>query len=131
MLKTCTECGAEFEARRRDQCGDRCKKRAQRRPKSSDEPAPVREMPTQAPTDSVEEATRDELARAGREDTAVGQSAVALARRIDAGASEPGSSFAALVREHRGVLAEALKDAETAADPLDELRAKREQRLAG
>jgi hypothetical protein len=72
-----------------------------------------------------------ELEAAGRLGTALGQAAVALARRIDAGASEPGSSFASLVRQHGATLAEAVKDAAAKADPLDELRSRRERKFAG
>jgi hypothetical protein len=82
------------------------------------------------PSGSLAAATQAELDRAGRLGSAVGQAALALARRIDASQGETGSALAALVREHRATLAEAVKDAEVAADPLDELRNRRERKLA-
>lgn len=132
MRKACAECGEEFEAKRTAAmyCSGRCTKRAQRRPNPQEGPAPVREMPVQPSAGSVTASTQAELERAGREESAAGQSALALARRIDASSGETGSGVAALVREHRAVLAEALKDAETAADPIDELRTRRERKLA-
>jgi hypothetical protein len=131
MLKTC-ECGAEFEAKRAaaKYCSERCKKRAQRRPGGTTK---VVTLPPAAPasTGSLAAATQAELDRAGRLASAVGQAALALARRIDASHGETGSALAALVREHRATLAEAVKDVEVAADPLDELRNRRERKLAG
>jgi hypothetical protein len=134
MRKSCTECGEEFEAKRdtAKYCGERCKKRAQRRPSAPSAPAaPVVELPAESFAGSLTAATLADLERAGRVDTADGQAALALARRVDLGAKETGASLAALVREHRAALAEAVRDAETAADPLDELRARRERKLAG
>lgn len=135
MRKACAECGEEFEAKRKaaTYCSGRCTKRAQRRPQP-DSPPPTPLRPTgesaPSPTGGVESATRAELERAGRDESAAGQSALALACRIDASSGETGSGVAALVREHRAVLAEALKDAETATDPIDELRTRRERKLA-
>lgn len=140
MCKACAECGEEFEAKRKaaTYCSGRCTKRAQRRPKAQESsqetpkgPAPVRDLPTQAPSGSVEAATRSELADAGCEESAAGQSALALARRIDGGSVETASGVAALVREHRAVLAKALENAEKSGDDLDELRARRERKLTG
>ncbi len=51
--------------------------------------------------------------------------ALALARRIDAGADD--GSLVALVREHRATLAAAIQRT-PAADAVDELRARREAR---
>lgn len=130
MRKTCADCGTEFEAQReaRKYCSGRCTKRAQRRPKADE--APVREAPA-TPVGTVAEATRVELERAGRVESAVGQSALALAVRIDAGNAETGSGLATMVREHRAALADALKEAKKAGDDLDELRAKRDCRRTG
>lgn len=133
MRKTC-ECGTEFEAKRAaaKYCSERCKKRAQRRPGGT-RTAKVVTLPPAAPVSSgsLAAATEAELDRAGRLGSAVGQAALALARRIDASHGETGSALASLVREHRATLAEAVKDAEVAADPLDELRSRRERKLAG
>lgn len=141
MRKTCEVCPTEFEAKRASAkyCSERCKKRAQRRhgggmaAKVLPLPAELTSEPTPTPAvvGSVAAATMAELASAGRPETAVGQAALALARRIDHAAAETGSALAALVREHRAALAEAVRDAEGKADPLDELQARRGRKLAG
>jgi hypothetical protein len=135
MRKVCGSCGAGFEARRASAkyCSERCKKRAQRAPGHRKTPR-VAPLPVDAPAvvaGSLTAATEAELDQAGRIDTAVGQAALVLARRIDHAASETGSALASLVREHRATLAEALADVQSAADPLDELRTRRERKLAG
>lgn len=57
----------------------------------------------------------------------MGQQALALARRLDDGGTAD-TAFAAIAKELRTTLAEALKTATVAADPVDELRARRERR---
>jgi hypothetical protein len=136
VLKTCEVCPTEFEAKRASAkyCSERCKKRAQRRPggvkaaKVLPLPAEPTSEPAPALTGSVAAATIAELEAAGRLDTATGQAAVALARRIDAAGAETGSSLAAVARQHMATLAEAVKNASVAADPLDELRMRRERK---
>ena len=142
MRKTCAMCPTEFEAKHptAKYCGERCKKRAQRQPGGTKatkrrKPAGVVELPAEPTIEpaavSLSAATVAELGRAERLETALGQAALALARRIDASGGETGSALAALVREHRAALAEAVRDAQKAADPLDELRTRRERKLAG
>lgn len=75
-------------------------------------------------------ATKADLERAGRLDTALGQQALVLARRLDE-ANDPGSALAAVAKELRTTLAEATKAASAVSDPVDELRARRERRLSG
>ncbi|MGZ0231122.1 hypothetical protein [Streptomyces sp. H49] len=77
--------------------------------------------------DSLVSAARAELVAVGRESTAAGRAVLALARRIDSSTMEPGSSLAALIREFRASMAEAVKGAEKAADPVDALRAKKDE----
>ena len=74
-------------------------------------------------------ATLDELTSAGRVASASGQAALLLARRLDSGLTETGSSVAAMIREHRAALADALKGATAETNPLDELRARRVRKL--
>jgi hypothetical protein len=74
-------------------------------------------------------ATRAELEAAGRLSTSLGAKALALATKIDAG-RETGTALAALVRQHDLTHAEALKGAQRAASVLDELRARRDAKLA-
>jgi hypothetical protein len=71
------------------------------------------------------------LVKAGRLDTPLGQAAMLLSRRLDAAVREPGMGMAALVREHRVTLEEALKGAQSAASPLNELMARRDRKRAG
>jgi hypothetical protein len=81
--------------------------------------------------DTVLTAARTELERAGRLDTYLGAVALVLAERIDqsVGAS-PG--LASLVRQLRATMGAALAGAEPVADPLDQLRARRDHvRAAG
>jgi hypothetical protein len=133
MRKPCAVCGTPFEAKRPAAkfCGDRCRQRAHRRPEAVSESKAV-ELPSDLvedpPVGSVTTATVAELERAGRLETAVGQTAIALARRIDSDSAETGASMAALARQHLATLTEALRDAQTAADPLDELRSRRERK---
>lgn len=76
-------------------------------------------------------ATLTTLTAAKRVDTPAGQNALALATRIDHGATDTGSSIAALSKQHLAAMAEALRDAEaTKTDSVDELRRRREARGA-
>jgi hypothetical protein len=72
------------------------------------------------------EATKRELEAAGVANTALGQQAIELARRM----SDPramGLSVAPISKELRSVMAEAMKDAPVASG-LDELRARRDRK---
>ena len=126
MRKRCAMCPAEFEAKRSaaKYCSERCKKRAQRQPK----PDPAAPMPVD-PDAELWTATLAELAAASRVASASGQAALLLARRLDSQLTETGSSVAAMIREHRAALADALKGAAAEANPLDELRLRRERKL--
>jgi hypothetical protein len=73
--------------------------------------------------DSVTDATRAELESAGRQDTSLGRSALALAARIDTNL-DTGSALASAVRALGETMAAALKGAEPASS-LDELKARR------
>lgn len=137
MTKSCAACGAAFEAKRpgAKYCGDRCRKRAQRNPglrAAPVTPAAVEEDGPAPAGTCLADAARSELAAAGRVETAAGQVVLALARRIDAAtAQEMGSSLAALTKEFRAALTEAVADAVQAEDPVDELRAKRDSKRLG
>lgn len=81
-------------------------------------------------TISVYGATWAELAAAGRVDTTLGQTALAVASRIDNGQLDTGSSIASLAGRLQQVMAEALKDVPLADDPVDELQERRKKRQA-
>lgn len=89
-------------------------------------------LPASAPavTDGpLVSATRLSLQAVDREATPHGQAALALAARVDAG-HEHGSAVAALVRELRATLTEAMAGVRAVDDVVDELRARRERRRA-
>lgn len=131
MRKHCASCGEPFEAQRNTAkyCSAKCRVRASRSAKPAGEAELVDEgVPVE---ESVSEAVRGELGAAGRLASPTGRAVLALARRIDGGSRESGASLAALVKEFRASMAEALKGAEQAADPLDELRVRRERKRSG
>lgn len=76
----------------------------------------------------VTTATRRTLTAAAKLDSPLGQAALVLAARMDSAADESGSALAAVAKELRTTLAEAVKGAATVADPVDQLRARREAR---
>ncbi len=110
MKRTCESCGGPYEAVRATArfCSERCRKRAQRG-HVIDLPAPV---VSGAPDTALSARVAAELTEAGRLDTSLGQGALVLARRIEEG-RDTGTAVAALMRELRAVLGEALKGAQT------------------
>jgi hypothetical protein len=130
VRKQCTVCGQEFDAKRNTAkyCSRRCNVRAARQPKPGVPQSDHPQMPVD-PDAELWTATLAELAEAGRAGSASGQAALLLARRLDSQLAETGSSVAAMVREHRAALADALKGGGAEANPLDELRARRERKL--
>ena len=126
MLVTCQGpgCGKEFEtsSKRAKFCGSTCRSRGHRSAEVIPIPAgdaPEEESPLLA-------ATRRELEQAGVADTAMGQQAIELARRM----THPkamGLSVAPISKELRAVMTEALREAPTAS-ALDELRARRDRK---
>lgn len=129
--RLCDVCREPYIAKRLNSrfCSATCRKRNQRKPVGSPAATP---LPTVAlGVGSVASITRAELEAAGRLGTSLGQVALLLAARLDAQVRESGMGVAAIVREHRAALAEALKGAAVAADPVDELRARRDRKRAG
>jgi len=80
--------------------------------------------------DGVESATLAELQLARKDASAGGLAALALARRIDAADGETGAGLASLVREHRAALADATRDETGKPRKTDELKARRDRKLA-
>jgi len=74
-------------------------------------------------------AVERELVAADRVDSMLGQASLVLARRVSS-AFEAGASVASLTKQLRETMAAALKGAAVAADPLDELRARRDEKRA-
>lgn len=127
MQVTCAACRKPFEAKtkRAKFCSATCRQRAKRARGAAN----VLELRPAAASSGVERATRAELEEVDRVDTALGQAALALARRLDVGQADTGSAMASLVKEWRATLAAATEGATTAEDPIDEIRAQWEKRL--
>lgn len=88
------------------------------------------EAPTMPEGGPVWEQTRKELDAAKRLDTAVGQAALAIAKRLDASQGDTGSAVAALARELRATMGEAMTGAPVA-DELAALRARKDAKVGG
>ena len=126
LTTVCGACLQPFQAktRRAKYCSTPCRTRAfqQRRQEKLAEEAGQKPGP-------VESAARAKLVETGRLETIDGAAALALARRLDRGA-DTGSAIAAMVRELRTTLDVATAGTTQRRDPLDEIAAKREERLA-
>lgn len=138
MNRECDACGRRYVAKskRSKFCADvECKRRRERERKRR-RGGEVFELPgvplSPAPSSSggVAEAARAELAAAGRVGTSIGRAAIALAEKLDVAVFDTGSSMAAVSREYRATLAEALKDVRVDVDQVDELGARRRRRHA-
>jgi hypothetical protein len=128
MEVTCT-CGKTFHAARANAryCSDKCRKRTKRSGADVAElpPPTAGETPRLGP---ITTAALRELAEAGRLETSLGQTALALANRLDHGMLETGSAYASLSKEFAVKMAEATKGAAGATAPevlRDELAARR------
>lgn len=89
-------------------------------------------LPEPAPVDvesGVFAATMAELRAAGRETSAKGKACLLLAERLDA-KIDTAAGAAAAVKQLREALDDALAGATFAADPVDELRRRREAKFA-
>jgi hypothetical protein len=125
----CAQCGRPFEAQRphAKYCGTTCRKRSNRA-------GPPRIAIAQPPAtvepgdNSLVGAVIAELTEVGRRGSALGVMAVELARRIP---TAPDSSAAGLHKELRATMIAALNGAAPAADPLDELKRRRDAKRKG
>jgi len=127
MQRECDECGHCYTARRVNSrfCGDTCGKRSQRARAAG---IPLRAAPLdghEAPPSELERATIRELEAVGRLESVAGQVALVLARRIGS-RRESGAATASLARQFSATMDKALAGVERAADPLDEIRARRD-----
>ena len=128
MLRSCEQCGTEFEAKRPDARfhSDTCRKRA----KKAGAPASTAVLPARRPVvvdDGLVEATRKALEDADRLDTWLGQQALALAARVCA-QGETGASVASLSKELRAVMEQALQGANVQQSVVDQLRERRDRK---
>lgn len=125
MQRACDSCGQPYEAKRKTSkfCSPSCRQRNKR----SGAVVPLREVARPTPELSAVALTRQALEQADRLYTPAGVNALLLAAKLDAG-GDTGSAMAALSKQHLAAIAEATKGVKVAADPLDELRARREAR---
>lgn len=121
MRRCCEVCGRIYDAKTKRSrfCTSTCRSRNMR----GAEPPPIAALIDV----SLESTTKQKLEDAGVLDTVLGQQAMRLAVQMSV---ETGSSLAALSRELRATMLEALSSGEQADDVVDELRARREARRA-
>lgn len=127
----CVVCTRPFQALRSSAkyCDATCRQRAKR----AGGVASVAALPERPPGDAEPDlvaATRRELVRAKREDSVLGQQALALALRLSTGAADTGSAVASLSKELRAVMGEAMAGIPAAPDALDELMERRRRKVS-
>jgi len=126
MQRQCAVCQREFQAKRASAryCGNACRQRAHRA-------APLKVAKSQDANASADSPTvaavRAALESASRADGYLGATALTLAARVD---DTPGAGAATVARELRAVMSEALRDAALADDPVDEVKQRRDAKLA-
>jgi len=128
MTRQCDSCREDYEAARASSrfCSPRCRVRSSRSPAKA-VGAPTAPLSDPA-TSGLLIATRRELDAAKCLDTALGQLAIEVATRI-VNPGETGASVAALVKQLRETMTAALDGSEVVvADPLDELRNRRDRK---
>ena len=131
MQRNCAVCDAPFEAQRYQAkyCGDTCRKRAQRGGIAGKSETTAAEV--NRPVSGLVDAVTAELEAAGKVNSVAGQHALELANRI-ASAPAMSTGVAALSKQLQSVLAEALRGSGQVADPVDDLKARRDaKRRAG
>lgn len=138
MLRPCDVCGVSYEAKRPNSrfCSGTCRKRFSRgvvtlpevtegenAPVTDGDVPPVAVLvpPSDLEVGPVESALLAELSEVGRAATALGQAALALARRVDIG-RDTGAGLAALVKQLEATRSAATANVKSAASPLDLMR---------
>jgi hypothetical protein len=121
MQRSCDYCGCMYQAQRSSSkfCGSTCRSKSSLGVKPKAVVAPV------VLDVSLVSTTEQRLRDADRFDTVLGQQAMVLANRIVIEVS--GSSMAALSKELRAVMVEALDGVAAELNPLDELRVRRDR----
>lgn len=123
MDRPCDVCGDIYDAKRPNSkyCGDTCRKRAQRGAVAADAAEQVPTLVPDLEPGPVETALLAELTAIERQATALGQAALALARRVDIG-RDTGAGLAALVKQLEATRTAATANVKSAASPLDLMR---------
>jgi hypothetical protein len=121
-------CGTPFEAKRPNAryCSDRCRQRRHRAPEIPDAPPAAADEPPRVELLAV---VRRELEAVDRLDTLAGQQALIMARNVDA-APAGTTIVSSLMKEFRATWAEAMRGVPVPGDPVDEIRARRDRKLA-
>lgn len=124
MTGSCEVCGEAYEFSRPSArfCSPKCRTRAHRDPGAVRKPS-APQPPVQAGI--VVAAVRAELGAAGRDQSYLGSVALTLADRMDGSKSIMG--YAAMAKELRLTMDQALVGAKVAVDPVDELRLRRDR----
>ena len=127
MQRECESCGLAYTARRASSrfCGDTCGKRTQRARAAGIPFLAATSDGHEAPPSLLVEAVSRELDEVGRLGSVGGQAAVVLAERI-ASRRETGAATAALAKQLSATMTWALGGVAQPADPLDEIRARRD-----
>jgi endogenous inhibitor of DNA gyrase (YacG/DUF329 family) len=133
MQRNCNECGTEYRAVRATSkfCSTRCRTRQTRKRQAGEPVIPA--VPRIAPalptaeTGALTDATRAELGPIA--DTADGILLLTLAARIDA-VPETSPALATLSKEFAARKADTMGLVSRVADPMDELKARRDRRRA-
>jgi len=132
MQRSCTICGLSYTASRPNAqyCGDTCRKRAERQKKTNGPliSSPVSQETASELADSpLVRVVARELSEVDRLDTVAGQVAFELAIRV-ANRREMGSAVASLSKQLNEAMDRAMAGVAVAADPLDEIRARRDRK---
>ncbi len=132
-MRVCAKCGADMPLENRR--GPRRKMCQRCSPSRGAKSKPVATILERVEVGCVVDATKAELQAAGAMGTALGQSALALARAIDSG-DERGTALASLAKQHAALLMACAPKAEEASDPLQQILARdelaqRRDRLSG
>lgn len=135
MKRACEQCGRDYAAKTGKSrfCSAACRQKASRIRTKNDGPQRndrrnAHRHAEIAESGEVAAATREALDEVGVTDSPLGKATLALARRLDGGATMTGSALASVAREFRATLPLALASGKAAADPLDQIAERRVQR---
>ena len=126
VKRSCEVCSASFESSRPSArfCGTTCRTRAHRDPGVVRKPSAL-PVAVVGPDGLMVAAVRAELEASGRDGTYMGALALTLADRMDGSKSIMG--YAAMAKELRSTMDAALVGVKSIADPVDELRLRRDR----
>lgn len=138
--KECVVCGGKFTAKRDRArfCSPRCQMRSSRATKRGEELPPMRRegsplvvLPKAKPSEGESEGgmvgvTVAALEAGDRLNTPMGQATLLIARILDSGIQDTGSSIAALIRQYDASLTKALDGSSVVETPLERMKRQRQ-----